>query len=190
MKRRQPIQPAPQAAKPVTCPCGVEVHIQHTCRWRPPPTNRTNSTVARRNDTQREGLARLETAPLNARRRIMIFGGLPSARRRSKALATPNSALDPSQRQVRLKGMPADVFHPEPFNAYPIPTIGCVHRMVEHCKLSWPFHQPCRDADRSKFCMCGLLSKASHLRSKGMPTPISPSCGRMRSSMLPSLKVW
>ena len=60
--------------------------------------------------------------------------GLPSARRKHKGLPTPISAISPQQRQVRLKGMPADVFHPEPFNAYPIPTIGCVHRMIEHCK--------------------------------------------------------
>ncbi|KPI35187.1 uncharacterized protein AB675_10175 [Cyphellophora attinorum] len=36
-----------------------------------------------------------------------------------------------------LKGMPLDVFHAEPFNAYPIPTIGVVHRMAEHFLRVW-----------------------------------------------------
>jgi hypothetical protein len=139
MKRKQPIQPAPQALKPTICPCGVEAHIQHVCSWRP-AARTAPSALVRRNDHQRDNLPRLEVSShagqlTEAQKRFLVMGGLPSARRKSKALASPNGLVASAQRQVRLKGMPVDVFHPEPFNAYPIPTIGVVHRMIEHCEL-------------------------------------------------------
>lgn len=55
---------------------------------------------------------------------------LPTKKRTSKS----NSPISP--RQFQFHGLPTDPFRPEPFNAYPIPTVGVVHRMMEYCETS------------------------------------------------------
>lgn len=91
------------------------------------------SNVAIRRSTASVPAKKIGTAkPHSIHQRSRILG-LPSkvSKKKSKEFQGPNSY----QRQVRLRGFPADVFHQEPFNAYPIATIGCVHQMVEYCEF-------------------------------------------------------
>jgi hypothetical protein len=126
MKRKQAIQPAPQVHKSQLCPCGVDYAVHHECRWRPTFRDHEKSRSERRVAMH----SRDSTTSSVQQKRIMIIGSLPSRRRKQKAASSPTAGRNG---QVMLKGMPLDVFHAEPFNAYPIPTIGVVHRMAEHC---------------------------------------------------------
>lgn len=131
MKRKQPIQPAPQARGPPLCRCGLAAGSQHQCQWRSSNAAVNSNIVDERSVVRSQARPNLHAAQ---QRRIMVIGSLPSRRRKPRSTLSPIDNLSAQQRQVRLKGMPVDVFHPEPFNSYPIPTIGVVHRMVEHCK--------------------------------------------------------
>lgn len=91
------------------------------------------SNVAIRRSAPGSVVPNIETSkglPPQPRPRLL---GLPSkiSKKRSRDSQVPTSF----QRQLRLRGFPADVFHQEPFNAYPIASIGCVHQMVEYCEL-------------------------------------------------------
>lgn len=185
MKRKQPIQPAPQALKRDLCPCGVDARTQHQCRWR--PVVKSPQDVHRQHDGPQNAVARNSSPNGSAQqRRIMIIGSLPSARRKNKAAKlgiNGTSALHP-----RLKGMPVDVFHPEPFNAYPIPTIGVVHRMTEHCETST--HVLYRTLLTTvQIYMFGRLSKASHLALTATQIRIYHFCGHTHYRMQQYSKV-
>jgi hypothetical protein len=71
--------------------------------------------------------------------RLVFSAGGASRKRKSPIDGEGVSSL---KRPMRLPKFSVNIFHPEPVNNYPIPSEGCVPRMVKHCESRVGVVQP------------------------------------------------
>lgn len=113
------------------CSCGLDARIEHQCSSTRSPSSSSNFLPHTAPfPAQVESRPRKPSSYSLQRRPHLLR--LPAKVLKKRSKSSLHQARIP--RQFQLRGLPADVFHYEPFNAYPIPSIGCVPQTIEYCE--------------------------------------------------------